>query len=152
MGQGAYDWLSRGLVEGIITFIERAKGKGFGLKGAFYEFQWPSVLKALHAAKKRGASVEICSTTSKTKLARTAKTRTPSMFRHQGRVHAAHQRHVDAQQVPGPDREEQADGVAVRLTNLTENGIFGHATGRSRGKRHDRGEVLKSSQAEERSR
>lgn len=59
VGQGAYDWLSRGLVEGIITFIERATGKGFGLKGAFYEFQWPSVLKALHDAKKRGVSVEV---------------------------------------------------------------------------------------------
>jgi len=59
VGPGAYDWLSRGLVEGIITFIERAKGTGFGLKGAFYEFQWPSVLKALHDAKARGAAVEI---------------------------------------------------------------------------------------------
>jgi phosphatidylserine/phosphatidylglycerophosphate/cardiolipin synthase-like enzyme len=59
VGQGAYDWLSRGLIEGIISFIERAKGKKFGLKGAFYEFQWPTVLKALHDAKGRGASVEI---------------------------------------------------------------------------------------------
>jgi hypothetical protein len=59
VGQGAYDWLSRGLVEGIIAFIERAKGKGFGLKGAFYEFQWPLVLNALHDAKARGVAVEI---------------------------------------------------------------------------------------------
>src|SRR6185369_6075460 len=59
MGQGAYDWLSRGLVEGIVAFIARAKGKGFGLKGAFYEFQWPVVLDALHAARARGAAVEI---------------------------------------------------------------------------------------------
>jgi hypothetical protein len=59
VGQGAYDWLSRGLVEGIVAFIGRAKSKGFGLKGAFYEFQWPVVLKALHDAKARGAGVEI---------------------------------------------------------------------------------------------
>ena len=59
VGQAAYDWLSRGLVEGIVAFIERAKGAGFGLKGAFYEFQWPVVLTALHDAKTRGASVEI---------------------------------------------------------------------------------------------
>lgn len=59
VGQGAYDWLSRGLVEGIVAFIERAKGKGFGLKGAFYEFQWPIVLKALRDAKARGAAVEV---------------------------------------------------------------------------------------------
>src|SRR5262249_23562970 len=56
VGQAAYDWLSRGLVEGIVAFIERAKGKGFGLKGAFYEFQWPILLKALHDAKARGAT------------------------------------------------------------------------------------------------
>jgi hypothetical protein len=59
VGQAAYDWLSRGLVEGIVAFIERAKGTGFGLKGAFYEFQWPIVLNALHDAKARGAAVEI---------------------------------------------------------------------------------------------
>jgi phosphatidylserine/phosphatidylglycerophosphate/cardiolipin synthase-like enzyme len=58
-GQGAYDWLSRGLVEGIVAFIERATGSDFGIKGAFYEFQWPTVLNALHDAKARGAAVEI---------------------------------------------------------------------------------------------
>ena len=59
VGQGAYDWLSRGLIEGIISFIGRAKDKTCGLKGAFYEFQWPTVLKALRDAKGRGAAVEI---------------------------------------------------------------------------------------------
>ena len=59
VGQGAYDWLSRGLIEGIIAFIARAKDKKCGLKGAFYEFQWPTVLKALRDAKGRGAAVEI---------------------------------------------------------------------------------------------
>jgi hypothetical protein len=52
-GQGAYDWLSRGLIESIIEFIKRAEGAGFGLKGAFYEFQWPTVLNELGEAKKR---------------------------------------------------------------------------------------------------
>ena len=66
-GQAAYDWLSRGLVEGIIAFIRRAAGPRFGLKGAFYEFQWKPVLdeSARHA---RGADVKSSSTTSTAKM------------------------------------------------------------------------------------
>ena len=58
-GPGAYEWLSRGLLEGIIAFIQRAKGKRFGLKGAFYEFQWPAVLDELREAKKRKVDVDV---------------------------------------------------------------------------------------------
>jgi len=58
-GQAAYDWLSRGLLEGILQFIQRAKNSKFGLKGAFYEFQWPTVLNEIAAAKERGVDVSI---------------------------------------------------------------------------------------------
>jgi hypothetical protein len=57
--RAAYDWLSRGPVEGIVAFVQRAKGKQFGLRGAFCEFQWPTVLKELAAAKKRGVDVDV---------------------------------------------------------------------------------------------
>jgi hypothetical protein len=50
-GHAAYDWLSRGLFETIIAFIRRATGGEFGLKRAFYEFQSPTVLDELRAAK-----------------------------------------------------------------------------------------------------
>jgi hypothetical protein len=59
VGQAAYDWLSRGLIEAIITFIGRATGPGFGLRVAIYEFQWPAVLNAVHAAAARGADVKV---------------------------------------------------------------------------------------------
>jgi hypothetical protein len=59
VGPAAFDWLSRGLLESIIAFVKRAEGPGFGLKGAFYEFQWPAVLNELKAAKDRGADVSI---------------------------------------------------------------------------------------------
>jgi hypothetical protein len=58
-GPGAYEWLSRGLLEGIIAFIQRAKDSRWGLKGAFYEFQWPAVLAALKQAKANGGEVEV---------------------------------------------------------------------------------------------
>lgn len=59
IGQAAYDWLSRGLVEGIRAFISRAQDESWALKGAFYEFQWPSVLEVLREAKLRGVKVAV---------------------------------------------------------------------------------------------
>lgn len=59
VGPAAYEWLSRGLMEGIIAFIQRAKGAKFGLKGAFYEFQWDAVLSELANAKKRKVDVDV---------------------------------------------------------------------------------------------
>lgn len=65
-GTGAYEWLSRGLLEALIAFIKRAKS-GYSLRGAIYEFQYgvtnpfqyDDILIALKDAKKRGAKVEI---------------------------------------------------------------------------------------------
>jgi len=128
VGQGAYDWLSRGLVEGIIAFIERAKGKGFGLKGAFYEFQWPIVLKALHDAKARGAAVEIVfddidnetgphgDNEDAIKLAQIKAMCTP---RANGTL--MHNKFLVLTEKNKPK------AVLFGSTNLTENGIYGHA-------------------------
>lgn len=55
----AQTWLSRGLEEGLLAFIERAEGPGWALRGAFYEFQHEPVLRALHAAALRGADLEL---------------------------------------------------------------------------------------------
>ena len=127
-GPGAYAWLSRGLVEGILSFIRRAKGKGFGLKGAFYEFQWPAVLKALHDAKGRGASVEI-------------------VFDDVDNESGPHGENEDAIKLAGIKalckprshgtlmhnkflvltEKGKPKAVLFGSTNLTENGIFGHA-------------------------
>jgi hypothetical protein len=41
VGEAAYDWLSRGLVEGMLAFIERAEDASYALHGAIYEFQRP---------------------------------------------------------------------------------------------------------------
>ena len=128
VGQGAYDWLSRGLVEGIVAFIERAKGKGWGLRGAFYEFQWPLVLNALHAAKARGASVEIVfddienetgpqgANEDAIKLAQLKALCTP---RRNGTL--MHNKFLVLTEHSKPK------ALLFGSTNLTENGIFGHA-------------------------
>jgi hypothetical protein len=57
-GPGAYEWLSRGLLEALTGFLDRA-GPGWELHGAIYEFQWPAALEAVRRAKERGAKVKI---------------------------------------------------------------------------------------------
>lgn len=52
-------WLSRGLYEALIRFIGRANGSAFALRGAFYEFRYLPVGKALKKAVDAGADVKI---------------------------------------------------------------------------------------------
>ncbi len=59
VGPAAFDWLSRGLLEALLAFIGRAKGKAFGLRAAVYEFQLPAILNALHDAAGGGADVAV---------------------------------------------------------------------------------------------
>lgn len=59
VGEAAYEWVSRGLLEAIIGFIQRATGAGYGIRAAIYEFQWPAVLDELKAAKDRGVDVKV---------------------------------------------------------------------------------------------
>jgi phosphatidylserine/phosphatidylglycerophosphate/cardiolipin synthase-like enzyme len=55
----AYKWLSRGLEEGMLAFIAQAKGKGWSLRAAVYEFTWKPALQAFVDALDRGADVRI---------------------------------------------------------------------------------------------
>jgi phosphatidylserine/phosphatidylglycerophosphate/cardiolipin synthase-like enzyme len=128
VGQGAYDWLSRGLIEGMLAFIARAKNKDWGLEGAFYEFQWPTVLNALRDAKGRGAKVEIVfddvdnesgphgDNEDAIKLAKIKALCTP---RSNGTL--MHDKFLVLTNKGKPK------AVLFGSTNLTENGIFGHA-------------------------
>lgn len=55
----ALTWLSRGLIEAIIAFIEQADSAQVALRAAVYEFTQPDVLKAFRQAHERGADVKI---------------------------------------------------------------------------------------------
>ncbi len=59
IGPTAFTWLSRGAAEAIANFILRAVGPGWGLCIGAYEFTDESVLKALGAARDRGADVKV---------------------------------------------------------------------------------------------
>jgi phosphatidylserine/phosphatidylglycerophosphate/cardiolipin synthase-like enzyme len=59
VGPAAFNWLSRGAAEAIAQFIGRAIGPGWGLRVGAYEFTDDTVLKALGAARDRGADVSV---------------------------------------------------------------------------------------------
>jgi phosphatidylserine/phosphatidylglycerophosphate/cardiolipin synthase-like enzyme len=54
----AFEWLSRGLFEGLKAFIERAKPDE-KIYGSFYEFHEPRTLALLKAARDRGVTVQL---------------------------------------------------------------------------------------------
>jgi hypothetical protein len=54
-----YDWLSRGLYEAVIAFIEQAEDKRFGLRVAMYELDFPEIPVLFKQALDRGADVQI---------------------------------------------------------------------------------------------
>jgi hypothetical protein len=128
VGQAAYDWLSRGLVEGIVAFIKRAKSKGFSLRGAFYEFQWPVVLDALRDAKARGASVEIVfddidneSGPQGENEDAIKRSKIESLCKPRANGTLMHNKFLVLLEGTKPT------AVLFGSTNLTENGIYGHA-------------------------
>jgi phosphatidylserine/phosphatidylglycerophosphate/cardiolipin synthase-like enzyme len=128
VGPAAYDWLSRGLLEGILAFIQRAKGPSFGLKGAFYEFQWAAVLDELRAAKARGVDVKIVyddiqNASGPHELNEEAIATAKIKSLTKPRVHGTLMHNKFLVLTKGG----QAQAILFGSTNLTENGLFGHA-------------------------
>jgi len=54
-----WEWLSRGVMEAIEAFTERASDSSYGLRVAAYEFRLDRFADALHEAHRRGADVKI---------------------------------------------------------------------------------------------
>jgi hypothetical protein len=128
VGQAAYDWLSRGLIEGIVAFIKRAKGAPFGLKGAFYEFQWPTVLNELRDAKKRGVDVDV--------VFDDIDNATGPHTKNENAIEECKIKSITTPRVNGTlmhnkflvlTKNGKPQAVLFGSTNLTENGLFGHA-------------------------
>lgn len=55
----ALKWLSRGVEEAILSFIEKAKDNSFSLRAAVYEFNYEPVIEAFKRASGRGVDVKI---------------------------------------------------------------------------------------------
>ena len=126
-GQGAYDWLSRGLLEALVEFLGRAK-TGWSVHGAVYEFQWPGALAAVKEAHKRGAKVKILfddidsgtgPRKNNRKAIEAAKIKSLCKGRANGKL--MHNKFF----ILSKNGKPQA--VWTGSTNLSENGIFGHS-------------------------
>ena len=124
VGQSAYDWLSRGLLESLEKFIAQADA-GDQLHGAFFEFKNSRVYAALRAAKTRGVYIKVLydgdsqRESNETALAASGiKSRTKARTR-SGRY--AHNKFL-IWRTSGVSR-----AVWTGSTNLSENGIFGHS-------------------------
>ncbi|TML67348.1 MAG: hypothetical protein E6G14_12775 [Actinobacteria bacterium] len=132
-GEGAYQWLSRGLLEALVAFLGRA-GQGWEIHAAFYEFQWPAALAAFRDAHARGADVhvrydDIVAFDNKGNPAgpfqknrdaiSAAKIKSLCRGRQNGKL--MHDKFVVLSENGTPK------AVWTGSTNLTENGIFGHA-------------------------
>lgn len=55
----AYTWLSRGLEEAMLAFIAQAKGPGYSIRAAVYEFTYEPAIQAFVDALERGVDVKI---------------------------------------------------------------------------------------------
>ena len=59
VGSEAYEWLSRGLFEALVSFIREANGVDWSVHAAVYEFQLPSIVNEFKLAIDRGVDVKI---------------------------------------------------------------------------------------------
>jgi phosphatidylserine/phosphatidylglycerophosphate/cardiolipin synthase-like enzyme len=132
-GPGAYDWLSRGLIEALVAFLGRAE-TGWSIHGAVYEFQWPAVLAAVRAAHLRGAAVKVLFDSVeahnsngspkgpwKKNQAAIVEAQIKSLCKGRGNGKLMHNKFFVLSQ------NDQPKAVWTGSTNLTENGIFGHS-------------------------
>jgi phosphatidylserine/phosphatidylglycerophosphate/cardiolipin synthase-like enzyme len=127
VGAPARKWLSRGLFEAFVAYLERATDATWEIHGAIYEFQWPQALGAVKEAAKRKVKVHILydgipgATGPKAKNEDAIKTAKIGAFckpRTVGKI--MHNKFFVL------SRNGKPKSVWMGSTNLTENGIFGH--------------------------
>lgn len=124
VGTAAFNWLSRGLVEGLESFIAQA-GAGDELTGAFFEFKSPRIYTALKAAKARGVTVAVLydgdseGEGNENALAGQGMDGMVKPREHSGGF--AHNKFLVLRQGGVPKQ------VWTGSTNLSENGMFGHS-------------------------
>lgn len=124
IGPAAFDWLSRGLVEGLERFIGQA-GAGDRIVGAFFEFKSPRIYEALKAAEARGASIQVLYD------ADSQREGNETALEGQGMEGMVKPREHSGQFAHNKFFVLLKNGVAKEVlagsTNLSLNGIFGHS-------------------------
>jgi len=128
IGDAAYQWLSRGLFEAIVGFIQRAKTEDYGIRAAIYEFQWPGVLDELKVAKDRGADVKVV-------YDAIPNSKNDPVKKNDAAIAVARIKGICSKFTDGKimhnkffvlTKKGKAVAVLTGSTNISENGIFGH--------------------------
>jgi phosphatidylserine/phosphatidylglycerophosphate/cardiolipin synthase-like enzyme len=130
-------WLSRGLVEACLKFIDETK-KGQKLRVAAYEFTYQPVLKALKRAITRGVDVKIvvesgketvkgkkvdtAATKANRKAIKTAKLPATAIIKRTKRTKIPHNKFIVRETAGG-----KAVSVWTGSTNFTESGFLGQS-------------------------
>ncbi len=119
--RAGYKWLSRGLEEALVAFLAQAEGKGWGLRGALYEFNYVPVLDALWGAKHRGVDVKVVVDQSSKNLSAIEVAEIKGACAPRTKAKIPHNKFVVLLK----------DGEPVEVwtgsTNITKGGIFGHS-------------------------
>ncbi len=126
----ALAWLSRGLEEALLAFIGQAKGKGWGLRAAVYEFNYLPVLKAFGAAAKSGADVKIIYDARPGKdhpVAESQKAITAAAIQDLVIPRKANPSYIAHNKFIVLLKDGEPTEVWTGSTNITEGGIFGHS-------------------------
>ncbi len=131
----AYKWLSRGLEEALLEFINKAKDQEYGLRASVYEFNYLPVLQAFRDAAANGAKVEIIYHARKPDFGRLSQEAITES--HLNQIHSvrliprqkdpsyiSHNKFIILLEENPPDTPI---GVWTGSTNLTRSGIFGQS-------------------------
>ena len=125
------DWLQHGLLDQIITFVERAKNDKWALDIAIYEYELKAIVDAVNAAHKRGVQVRVLY------HAKAGDDQTEQNEASLKKIPATRKRARETQRIfhdkfivlskmnAAGDRVPQA--VLCGSTNFTENGIYRQA-------------------------
>lgn len=124
IGDAAWKWLSRGLIEGLERFIGQAD-KGDELHGAIFEFKNSRIYEALKSAAARGATVSVIYDGDSQRESN------EKHLAHSGIEALTHPRIHSGRYMHNKFFVFRRQGVSQQVwtgsTNLSENGIFGHS-------------------------
>ncbi len=130
-GGAAFVWLSRGLKEAILAFLEEARDGSYALHAAMYEFQYPEVLLGFLNAKKRGVDVRIVMD-AKANSKSSPRDANLKAVKEEGISDLVVERTTNPSYIAHNKfiillRDKNPIAVWTGSTNISEGGIFGHS-------------------------
>jgi phosphatidylserine/phosphatidylglycerophosphate/cardiolipin synthase-like enzyme len=136
----AFTWLSRGLKEAMLAFIQRAKTERHGLRAAVYEFDYDKVIEEFGAAQKRCGNVEIVYdaripkikdpkklATARKRVAEVKKALTANGLASDATPRTSNPAYIAHNKFIVLLEDEKPVAVWTGSTNFTESGIFGQS-------------------------